>query len=883
MRNSGLSLSETMNRAVAALRQGNFAEAEQLCKAILARNPAFVEAVHLLAVVQSSSGRLDDALANYDRALVLRPNYVEALCDRGVTLHQAGRFEAALASYDGALARRANHAAALYNRGITLFELRRFDAALASYDGALALRPDHAEALSNRGNALKALHRPDAALASYARALALRPNLADALNNQGVLLYEQQRLEEALASFDRAVRVRPDLADALYYRGNILNELKRPEEALASYDGALALRPLNAEALSNRGFVLHELGRFQDAVSSYDKALAIRPDHADTLYNRGTALAALRRLDEALASFDHALRLRPHLVEALNARGNVLYELNRNEEASAPALDRFKAALSSYDRAVAIQPDYAEAYSNRAATLREMGDFEASLGSYAKAVALKPKLAAARFGLCMAQLLPIYAAETELLERRAAYTAHLRALCTGLVHDMNSADLAKAVGLSQPFLLAYQGYDDRDLQALYGSFLCGIMAERYPAAATAPPPPANEPLRIGIVSGYFREHSNWKVPIKGWLTQLDRGRFRIFGYHTGADQDAQTATAAQLCERFVQGPLSVERWRAEILSDAPHVLIYPEIGMDCVAVALAAQRLAAVQCNSWGHPDTSGLPTLDYYLSSDLMEPPDGADHYTERLVRLPNLSVYCEPAELSAVPMTRHDFGLRAGATAFWCGQSLFKYLPRFDEVFPRIASGAGDCQFVFIEHQKSAQLTELFRHRLERAFAASGLAADAYCVFLPRLDPQEFAAATGLCDVFLDSIGWSGCNSMLESLPYDLPIVTFAGSLMRGRHGLAILQRMGITETIAESIEHYVSAAVRLARDLPWRGVVKARVAAGKRRIYHDKECICGLEQFLNRVGRKIPAGLSGGPAGPEEPKSTQFRDICTDRLPD
>jgi protein O-GlcNAc transferase len=857
MRDSALSLSETMNRAIATLQQGKLAEAEQLCNGIVARNPGFVEALHLLAVVQSSSGRLDDALATYDRALVLRPNYVEALCDRGVTLHQAGRFEAALASYDRALALRAGFAAALYNRGITLFELKRFDAALASYDGALALRPDHAEALSNRGTALKALKRGDEALASYQRALALRPNLADALHNQGVLLYEQRRLDEALASFNRALSARPDLADALHYRGNILKELGRPEEALASYDRAVALRPLNTEALSNRGFILHGLGRFEEAISSYDKALAISPADADIRFNRGTALAALLRLDEALASFDHALRLRPHMVEALNARGNALYELNRSEDAHAVTLGRFKAALASYDQAVAISPDYAEAYSNRAATLHEIGDFEASRASYAKAVALKPDFAAAQFGLCMAQLLPIYAAETEVLERRAAYAQQLRALCAGSAHATSSMDLAKAVGLSQPFLLAYQGYNDRDLQALYGSFLCRIMAERYPPVTLAPPPLPSEKLRIGIVSGYFRQHSNWKVPIRGWLTQLDRGQFRIFGYHTGPDQDGETKAAAALCERFVQGPLTLDRWRAEILADTPHVVIYPEIGMDRVAVALAAQRLAAVQCNSWGHPETSGLPTLDYYLSSDLMEPPDAADHYTERLVRLPNLSVYCEPAQRPSVPMARGDFGLRAGATAFWCGQSLFKYLPRFDEVFPRIALGAGDCQFVFIEHQKSARVTALFRQRLERAFGAFGLAADAHCVFLPRQNPQEFAAATGLCDVFLDSIGWSGCNSTLDSLPCDLPIVTFAGPLMRGRHGLAILRRMGITETIAESSEDdYVSAAVRLARDLPWREAVKAKVAAGKHRIYYDKECIAGLEQFLNRAGRKIPA---------------------------
>jgi predicted O-linked N-acetylglucosamine transferase (SPINDLY family) len=417
----------------------------------------------------------------------------------------------------------------------------------------------------------------------------------------------------------------------------------------------------------------------------------------------------------------------------------------------------------------------------------------------------------------------------------------------------NLADLAKGVGSSQPFLLAYQGYNDRDLQALYGSFVCRVMAKRYPPAALATPPGETEPVRVGIVSGFFRQHTVWKLLIKGWLSQLVRRRFRAFGYHTGNQEDGETKVAASFCDRFVQGPLPLDRWRQEILADAPHVLIYPEVGMDPISAQLAAQRLAPVQCNSWGHPDTSGFPTLDYYLSSDLMEPPDGQDHYTERLVRLPNLSIYSEPIEQPPASITRQDLRLRSTAIVYWCGQSLFKYLPQFDEVFPRIARAVGDCQFAFIQYPRGTHITKLFRQRLNRAFGALGLNADEYCCFLPRLDQSNFLAASGQCDVFLDSINWSGGNTTLESLPHNLPIVTTGGPLMRGRHSMAILRMMGVTETIAETIDDYVSIAVRLARDVPWRMAVKAKISANKHRIYFDSACILGLEQFLNHVVRR------------------------------
>jgi predicted O-linked N-acetylglucosamine transferase (SPINDLY family) len=142
--------------------------------------------------------------------------------------------------------------------------------------------------------------------------------------------------------------------------------------------------------------------------------------------------------------------------------------------------------------------------------------------------------------------------------------------------------------------------------------------------------------------------------------------------------------------------------------------------------------------------------------------------------------------------------------------------------------------------------------RERLARAFAGFGLDAAEYCAFLPRLDLDQFVAAIGLCDIVLDSIGWSGCNSTLEGLAHDVPIVTMPGPLMRGRHTVAILRMMGLTETIAETTDEYVCLAVRLALDPPWRQAVRRRMADNKHRVYRDRACISALEEFLCRVAR-------------------------------
>jgi protein O-GlcNAc transferase len=707
--------------------------------------------------------------------------------------------------------------------------------------GILGARPDHFDALHLLAIAQSGRGRREDAVASFDRALAVRPGHAQALSNRGITLRELGRVAEAKASYDKAIEVKPGYAEAHYNRGNLFHEQKRYAEALADFDAAVASRPEFAAAYNNRGLALHELQRSEDALASYDRAIALQPDFAAAHNNRGNTLQRLKRYDEALASYDKALALKADYPEALNNRGLTLREMKRFDE-----------SLESCEKSIALRPDYPEALYLRGTLLRTMNRRAEALDSYGKALAAKPDYAEAHLAACMTELPILYADAAEINTQRAAYERRLRTLIGTVERGTNLADFAKAVGSNQPFFLAYQGRNDRDLQALYGALVCKIIGARYGTAPLAPPAKADEKVRVGIVSGYFNQHSNWKVPIKGWLGQLDRKRFRLFGYYTGSDEDSATRAAKSLCERFVRGPLTVERWREEILADAPHVLIYPEVGMDPVSVSLAAQRLAKAQCNSWGHPDTSGFPTLDYYLSSDLMEPPEAHAHYTERLVRLPNLSVYYEPLKPPPTGATRHDFGMREGATVYWCGQSTFKFLPQYDGVFARIAREAGDCQFAFLENPGAKQITELFRDRLKRAFAAEGLDAERYCLFLRRLDMREFVAVTGLCDVFLDSIGWSGCNTTLESLVHDLPIVTHPGTLMRARHSAAVLRMLGAPETIAASIDEYVALAVRLAREPELRTAIKAKIAAGKQRVYRDGACIAALEHFLERVGR-------------------------------
>jgi len=718
----------------------------------------------------------------------------------------------------------------------------RLDEAEAIYRALLARDPDDFDALHLLGALMRQRGRPGEAVRLISRALTLRPAVAEAHANLGNALLDRRDLEGAVASYRRAIALKP--GDVLMTRGlaNALRAQGRNAEAVECYAQAAAHDPGNAATHADLGDVLMKLGRYAEARERFERALALLPDAAALHYNLGNALGQEGRLDEAAACYERAFALDPTHANAHLNLGNLRKQQGRLADARA-----------CYERAAALDPGLANAHYNLGVLLQDQGRMDEACARYRRALEIDPQHGMAKLAMCIAQVPVIAASEADIDRRRAAYAAALDALCEEAGSPEARRAIGDGLGAAQPFFLAYQGRNDRDLQARYGGLVCGIIGERFPPAELPPPPAPDEPIRVGIVSGFFWNHSNWKIPIKGWLGQLDRRRFEVYGYYLDQRQDDATAAAEALCTKFVRGPLPPDRWRETILSDRPHALIYPEVGMHPMAALLGAQRLARVQCNSWGHPNTSGYPTLDYYLSSAMMEPPDGDAHYTERLVRLPNLSIYYEPVEVKPEPIERQRLALRPGATAFWCCQSLYKYLPQYDAIFPQIARAAGDCQFVFLETRKGRHITSLFVNRLTQAFAAYGLDVKRYCVVLPYLSRERFHGAMACCDVFLDSIGWSGCNSTLESLGSNLPIVTMRSGLMRGRHSAAILEMMGMPEMIADRIENYVAIAARLARDPAWRATIRGRTAANKHRLWRDRAPITALEAFLEQTVRR------------------------------
>ena len=316
--------SHSFQRALAFHKEGRLTEAEQIYLEILRAAPGDVRAGHLLGMIRYQQGRYQEALELIGRAL--KGSLPQPLSDYGLVLQALGRLDEALAAFDRALLLAPQNPDTLSRRGNVLFAMGRHDAALASYLAALDLRPKHVDALNNCGVVLNRLRRFPEALASFDRALAENPGHAEAWNNRGNALRALHRGEEALLSYDRAIRCRPRYADAWNNRGAGLWELRNLPEALKSLDTALDIAPGHPEVLLNRGVVLRELKRLDDALRSLEAAIAALPAYAEAHYQRGQVLQLMDRPAEAMASFEKSMALDPGHPHAQGAlAGAMLY------------------------------------------------------------------------------------------------------------------------------------------------------------------------------------------------------------------------------------------------------------------------------------------------------------------------------------------------------------------------------------------------------------------------------------------------------------------------------------------------------------------------------------------------------------------------------
>ncbi len=663
---------------------------------------------------------------------------------------------------------------------------------------------------------------------------ALQLRLAQAQEDAG-------QVSAAIESLRNAVRLRADFAEAHAYLGLLLADTGDIAGAIASLRQAVALKPDYVRAWNNLGSALRKTGELAEAVEAIRKALALQPDYAMGHATLGLLQRDLGDEASAEASLRTALRLRPDLRGALVGLAGLLQRQSRLDESA-----------QLYVRALKLSAA-ANEWFQLGSVLAERGESAQARDAFGRALAADPQHLRSALGLHLT-LPMLYDNAAHVASARAAYAAGLTALESLVEPCTRGHSRAEVLDLWQwsNFLLPYQGQDDKALQQRYAALVARSIEIAAPDLRQALPRKsvAGRRIRVGFASAFFKI-GTVGMYFRHWITALDRSQLEIFAYHLHPGIDAIGSEIAAGVDHFrhLVGP----RWRvaevaAAIRDDSLDVLVYLELGMHSLSFALAALRLAPVQCAAWGHPTTTGHPTIDYYLSAASMEPPGAAAHYSEQLVLLPGIGTQYSPPTIPE-DTDRARFALPEGRVLLLCPQSLFKIHPDNDDLLAAVIAAGPEATLVLFEGRHPA-LTDRFMRRLERAFAARGLAIRERAIVLPSLSHPDYLRVNRVCDAMLDTLHWSGGNTSLDALACGLPVVTLPGALMRGRQTAGMLQVVGATDLIAANPDDYVRIAVRLANDASWRREQRARIEAGRSRLFDDRSAIDRLQRFIQDV---------------------------------
>lgn len=760
----------------------------------------------------------------------------------------------------------------LHQESIKLHSQGKFAEAEEKYKQLLQHNYQNPDIYSDLGSLYYQMGRYQEALENLYHCLKFRPQKAIHYCRLGLILEKTAGISPAIKAYQQAITLEPQWLDSYVYMGRILFEAGNIYKAELIYQQALKIFPNHFYFHYQLGKIFTLQNQFDEAINCYTQAVNLNQKDWQIYWDLGLAFQKKGDKYKANAYFHFGLACykKNNYQEAINWYQNFLADDNNNldddikNQVYIHLIECFK-NLNQWDNLINIYREYITFSKNPEEINYLYSELIENLhrcGRTWEAIATAND--ASKFNnnnFCFKRqkllILPIiYENQAEISYARNHFTVGLETLIETTPLDTPEARREALNILTRTnFYLQYQGQNDLELQTRYGQFVHKIMGGNLPEF-TQPlimKHNQNNKIRIGYISAYICIHTVSRV-FMGWLRHCNRQKFEIHSYHLGEKVDDSTDEFKYHSDYFNHLPayegltLNYIRTVAEkIKSDQLDILVFLDIGMHPLMTIFAGLRLAPVQCMAWGHPVTSGIPTIDYFLSSDIMEPENAAkEYYAEELIRLPNLGIPFSKPNIPEKTVPRSYFQLSDDKVLYLSPQSLFKYLPQYDFIFPEIARLVPNAQFIFMRQINSLRVADKFWRRLQMAFANYGLDIEKYCVFINQQHIINYWHLNLVSDIFLDTFEWTGGLTALDAVSCNLPIVTCPGKLMRGRQSYGLLKIMGITETIANNINEYIEIAVKLGLNKDWRNSIVDRLKQNQSFLYNDLTTIQALETF-------------------------------------
>ena len=664
--------------------------------------------------------------------------------------------------------------------------------------------------------------RPAEAEPIYAQILERVPDFPEGLDLRGVALSQLGRHSDALHSLQRAVQLQPLSPMFRHNFGRALQAAGQLEAAQVTFEQVLRQIPDFPEAHFNLANVIKSRGNTPAAIVAYENLLKLAPQHPRVRYNLGNAYMDMGRFRSAVNMFRESLKVRPQDAEALNNLAVSLGHLGEDAESEA-----------TYHESLKLRPDWAEPLSNLAGLLEKKGRDEEAAPLYRRLLDMRPDDDLLR--LHVEAHCPIIAQSNEQIDQHRAGMERLiqRFSGSGL-----RVPLDKPSG-EPPFQIAYHGRDDLAMKRRYAALFEGRLPQLQPK------PRGQGKPHVGMVVTQGHEGVFIKC-MRGIVDRMPQDRFRL-SVVCGPETSAQLLRSAipNPAVRFVSLPRQLDQALRVLAAEAFDLLHYWEIGSDATNYFLPFCRPARVQCGTWGWPVSSGIPQVDYFVSSELLEVEEADSHYSEKLVRLPTLPTYYyrPPVPEPSARRSRESFGIADGSHAYLCLQNLRKVHPDMDPLFERILASDPKGELLLIDDSAPAVTAQL-RRRLDSAMPQfSGRIR-----FLPRMQEPDFLSLVAQAEVVLDTLHYTGgANTSCDVFAAGTPTITWPTRYHRGRYTAASYRAMGVEGCTAVSADEYVEMALRYGTDPAEREAKSREILQAAPVLFEDQRAVTELADFF------------------------------------
>ncbi len=662
--------------------------------------------------------------------------------------------------------------------------------------------------------------------------LATTPEDPDALHILAAVLMQGQQLKEAEEALKKAIKIRegdPNYHNTLAF---IMRAQKKYKDAVRASEKALSIVPNNPDFLNNIGVTYMESGDRDRAILYYNKALEAKPDFVEALMNLGVAYIASFEFEKAIEIIKHAIKLRPNYAEAYHN----LATAYKNSM-------KYEPAIAAAKQAILLRPDLLNAWINICEAYYFYSDHEAAINSYDEAIKKFPD--AQGLKVQRAILMPHMAESNEDIdELRQKFLNNL----DKLIEQGLRLDNPEKEHITMPF---YQGYHGRNnmvlMEKLYEFFKKASPSLCYTAKhCTNKTNIKKHSIKVGFVSKYFCDHTVNTFYKQIILGLVENKRFEVILFAAANKHDHETKMLAEKC-RLITLEDSLPKAREQIAKEECDMIIYLEIGMNIFTYLLAFARLAPIQCvMAGGHPVPSAIETIDYALSSKLCEPPNGQEHYKEKLILFDYIPCTFPRQQLPSVEKTRAELGLPEGRL-YMCPVLLFRIHPDMDYIFAEILKRDAEAKIILFENESKNKWKEILEERFKKTIPQD---VKGRIIFIPFAKGDDFFHAIKAADILIDPFHFSLGATVLKALSAGLPLVTLPGEFMRGRSAFCFYQRMGILDAVAKDRDDYIELAIKFANDMNFKKSISGKIKEKSPMLFDDLSVIPEVARRLQDI---------------------------------